>query len=65
MSDKQVADLFEPFIQISALLGNRLKDLRQCKLSKMKALEQFKQRGSQEEKQDGRTSKFVYVISAM
>jgi hypothetical protein len=31
----------------------------------MKALEQFKQRGSKEGKQDWRTSKFVYAISAM
>jgi hypothetical protein len=65
MSDKQVTDLFEPFIQIIALLGNRLKDLRECKLSKMKALDQFQQPGSQEGKQDWRTSKFVYDIRVM
>jgi hypothetical protein len=65
MSDKQVTYLFEPFIKIIALLGHRLKDLKQCTLSEMKALEQFQQWGSQEMKQDWRTSKFGYVISAM
>lgn len=64
-SENQTTFICDAFISIIVLLGNRLKDLRQNKLSKMKALEQFNQRGSQEGKQDWRNSKFVYVISAM